>query len=184
MKGFLRVAGLLTALALVSSSALALRQASPMELRAAFIFNFAKFTEWPIATIGDNDPISLCVVDDDEEASDMFRRVVKGRSVGTHGLAVRTRALDDNLSECQVVYAPDLDAKSATALLTQVADSPVLTISDYDQFARMGGVANFIVEDGMIRFAINVESTQRARLKVSSRLLTLAKVVRTADGRR
>jgi hypothetical protein len=183
MSGFLRLVGLLTGLALVSSTAVALPQASPMELRAAFIFNFAKFTEWPAGAMSETAPISLCVLDD-EQASDMFRRVVKGRSVGTHGLAVRTHALEDNLRECQVLYAPDLDASRTTALLNRVGDSPVLTISDYDQFARMGGVANFIVEDGMMRFAINVESTQRAGLRVSSRLLTLAKVVRTGDAPR
>ena len=181
MTELLRLAGLLAALALVTSSAVA-QTASPTELRAAFVFNFAKFTEWPPATVAADAPISICVVDD-EQASDMFRSVVKGRSVGTHGLAVRSRALNDNLRDCQVVYAPDLDARRARTLLAQVGDSPVLTISDYDQFARMGGVANFVVVDGMMRFAINVESTQRARLKVSSRLLALANVVRPTDDR-
>jgi hypothetical protein len=166
-----------------ASSATALPQASPLELRAAFIFNFAKFTEWPPAVVADDAPISLCVIDD-EDAFDTFRRVVKGRSVGTHGLTVRLLRLEDDLRACQVVYAPQLDASRAADLLARLGDAPVLTISDYAQFARCGGVANFIVENGLMRFAINVDSAQRARLRVSSRLLTVATLVRSDNAHR
>jgi hypothetical protein len=182
MNTLLRLAAVLAACT-IASSASALPQASPMEIRAAFVFNFAKFTEWPESAVAENAPIALCVIDD-ERASDLFRQVVKGRSVGTHGLAVRHLGLDDDVRACHVVYAPELDSNRASTLLAHVGTSAVLTISDYDQFARMGGVANFIVENGMVRFAINVDSVQRAQLRVSSRLLTLAKVVRTADVRR
>jgi hypothetical protein len=163
------------------ASAATSTQTSPLELRAAFVFNFAKFTEWPTSVVAEDAPITLCVIDD-ERAFDVFRRVAKGRSVGSHGLAVRMLRLEDDLRGCQVVYAPVLDASRAADLLASIGDAPILTISDYEQFARTGGVANFIVEDGMVRFAINADSAQRARLRINSRLMALAKLVRSGNG--
>jgi hypothetical protein len=82
------------------------------------------------------------------------------------------------------VYAPQLDGERVADLLAAVGAAPVLTISDYEHFARMGGIANFVVEDGKLRFAINVDAAQRAHLRVSSQLLALARVVRGTDARK
>jgi hypothetical protein len=183
MSLILRTLSVITAVVLGCTAAAATQTASPVELRAAFVYNFAKFTEWPAHAIAPNDPIAVCVVND-LRASDLFRQVVKGRAIGSRGLAVRELGLGPDLKSCQIVYAPQLDAERAADLLAAVSDAPVLTISDYEHFARMGGIANFVVEDGKMRFAINVEAAQRAHLRVSSQLLALARVVRGTDARK
>jgi hypothetical protein len=74
------------------------------------------------------------------------------------------------------LYAPTLDEASAARLLEGLKDAPVLTVSDFDRFVALGGVARFFLERGQMRFAISPESGRRARLQLSSRLLSLAKI--------
>ena len=179
----LRLLAVTAAIAVTCSTASATQTASPLELRAAFIYNFAKFTEWPAHSTAGDAPIAVCVVDD-PRASEVFRQVVKGRTVGNHGLAVRTVGLTPELRSCQVVYAPDVDTERAADLLMTIGDAAVLSISDYEHFARMGGIANFVLEGGKMRFAINIDAAQRARLRVSSQLLALARVVKGSDARK
>ena len=182
MSLILRTVSAITALALGCTVAAATQTASPTELRAAFVYNFAKFTEWPAHAIAPNEPIAVCVVDD-PRATNLFRQVVKGRTIGSHRLAVRCLGLGPDLKSCQIAYAPQLDSARAADLLAAIGDASVLTISDYEHFARLGGIANFVVEDGKMRFAINVDAAQRAHLRVSSQLLALARVVRGTDAR-
>jgi hypothetical protein len=182
----------------VGSHAFALDQgASAPTLRAAFMYNFAKFTEWPANVIPRDQPMVFCVTDDAPMA-DALEQIVKGRAVGGHALAVRRVGLDSaglgsagfgsagfgsGVRACHLLYASGLDAKRTHELLGAVDHLPVLTVGDFERFAQMGGVANFFVEDGKMRFAINIDAAQRAGLRVSSKLLMLARIVRNSDER-
>jgi hypothetical protein len=156
--------------------------ASAPALRAAFMYNFAKFTEWPANVIPRDQPMVFCVRDDAPMA-EALEQILKGRAVGGHALAVRQVGLDNGLRACHLLYASGLDAKRTNELLGTVERLPVLTVGDFERFAQMGGVANFFVEDGKMRFAINIESAQRAGLRVSSKLLMLARIVRSSEAR-
>jgi hypothetical protein len=157
--------------------------ASAPALRAAFMYNFAKFTEWPANVMPRDQPIVFCVTDDDAPMAEALEQIVKGRAVSGHALTVRRVGLDKGVRACHLLYVSGLDAKRTTELLGTVERAPVLTVGDFERFAQMGGVASFFVEDGKMRFAINVESAQRAGLRVSSKLLMLARIVRTSDDR-
>ncbi len=157
--------------------------ASASALRAAFVFNFAKFTEWPADALPADAPAVFCIIDDPEMA-DTLERLMKGHTVGGHRTVVRRAASNQDLTSCHVLYIADLDAKRATALLNVVQHAPVLTVADFENFAELGGVANLFIEDGKMRFAINVDAASKSRLHVSSRLLTLARIVRTSDSAR
>jgi len=152
-------------------------RASESAVRAALVYNFAKFTEWPPNRIAPGELLTLCVADDSSMA-DELEELVANRTVGQRGLMVRRVRLDQSLLTCHLLYAHGLDAKRTARLLELVGSAPILTLSDYDEFARIGGIANFFVDGGRIRFAINVAAVQRARLQVSSKLLVLAKVVK------
>lgn len=169
-------------LALEAGAAAVDQGASAPELRAAFMYNFAKFTEWPAAAVGPDRPIVFCV-NDDPQMMEALEQIIKGRAVGGHALTVRSVGLGSDVRTCHLLYASGLDTKRAIELLGTVAHAPVLTVGDFERFAQMGGVASFFVEDGKMRFAINVDSAQRAGLRVSSKLLMLARIVRTADAR-
>jgi hypothetical protein len=153
--------------------------ASAPELRAAFMYNFAKFTEWPANVIGPPDrPLVFCV-SDDQPMADALEQIVKGRAVGGHALSVRRTGVTGDFKSCHLLYASGLDTKRANELIGTLDRTPVLTVGDFERFAQMGGVASFFVEDGKMRFAINVDSAQRAGLRVSSKLLMLARIVKT-----
>jgi hypothetical protein len=176
------VIALASILAVNSSAFVTDQSASAPALRAAFMYNFAKFTEWPANVIRRDQPIVFCVRDDAPMA-EALQQIVKGRAVGGHALAVRRVGLDNGVRACHLLYASGLDAKRTNELLGTVGPLPVLTVGDFERFAQMGGVANFFVEDGKMRFAINIDSAQRAGLRVSSKLLMLARIVRTSDDR-
>jgi hypothetical protein len=169
-----------SSLAVNSSAFVADEGASATALRAAFMYNFAKFTEWPANLIPSDQPIVFCVTDDAPMAV-ALEQIVKGRAVGGHALAVRRVGLDRGVRACHLLYVSGLDAKRTSELLGTVEHLPVLTVGDFERFAQMGGVASFFVEDGKMRFAINIDSAQRAGLRVSSKLLMLARIVRSDD---
>jgi hypothetical protein len=174
---FGHVLAMLAVTPLAASATAPADRASESAVRAALVYNFAKFTEWPPNRIAPGELLTLCVADDSSMA-DELEELVANRTVGQRGLMVRRVRLDQSLLTCHLLYAHGLDAKRTARLLELVGSAPILTLSDYDEFARIGGIANFFVDGGRIRFAINVAAVQRARLQVSSKLLVLAKVVK------
>ena len=150
---------------------------STPELTAAFLFNFVKFTTWPADALRDGGPIVICVSGNDQVA-DSLVQLTRDKKAEGHPVVVRRTDLDRPLKECHVVYAASLDASGARELVLAVSGHPILTVSDLEDFAEHGGVANFFIDSGRMRFAVNPDAAERARLRISSRLLTLSRVVR------
>ena len=146
-------------------------------LKAVFLYNFTKFTEWPADAISAAAPIELCVIDAPEVA-DALTSVTNGHTIEDHPLVVRRAALDGGLRGCHLVYASGLDQRRCLALLNAVRGLPVLTTTDNQEFAELGGGANLFLDHGKIRFSVNIGATQRARVTISSQLLALARIVK------
>jgi YfiR/HmsC-like len=144
-------------------------------LKAAFLYNFAKFAEWP-ADAAPAEPLTICVLADAAIAN-ALDETVKGRTIDARKVVV-SRVKPDGLRACHVLYLTGLDGKRAQQIIEELQNTPVLTVSDGEQFAQNGGIAGLFVEQGRMRFAINLEAAQRARLRISSRLLSLAKIVK------
>jgi hypothetical protein len=151
--------------------------ASAAAVKAAFVYNFAKFCDWPADVLPADAPLVLCVIGDDA-LQDALEEAVKNKRIGGHALVVRSGHLDASLRACHLVYCSGLDASHARQLVDLIKDVPVLSVSDQDAFAAEGGVAQLYEDGGRIRFLVNVGSAQRAHLRVSSRLLSLAKIVK------
>jgi hypothetical protein len=151
------------------------QSASESTLKAAFLYNFAKFAEWP-SDAPPADPLMICVVGDSGTA-DALDDTVKGRTIDGRKVIVSRPALD-NARSCHVLYLGGFDGKRAQQIVDDMKNAPVLTVGDREQFAQGGGIAGLFVEQGRMRFAINVEAAQRCRVRVSSRLLSLAKIVK------
>lgn len=170
----------LAALCGVAAAALAVAQtASAPALKAAFLFNFAKFTEWPADVLRPGAPLVLCVAGE-PRVSKALEEATAGRDVEGHPLTTRSIDIDGPVQSCHILYIEAFDNRKALDLLERIKGRPVLTVSDLGTFAELGGVANLFVEDGRMRFAVNVESAQRSKLRLSSRLLSLAKIVKDA----
>jgi len=143
-------------------------------LKAAFIYSFAKFTNWPVDAVPAAKPLLMCVVGDDA-VGEALEQAVKARMIGGHSLTVSyTAPLPQR--ECHILYLSSAKASQAGPLVASVRDVPVLTISDGAGFIELGGIVQFHFENGRLRFAIRVQSAKRARLQVSSQLLALAKL--------
>jgi YfiR/HmsC-like len=146
-------------------------------LKAAFIYNFAKFTEWPRAVLPGTTPFVMCVLGD-AAVSDALERSARGRELGGHVIAVSRVTAGSPLTSCHILYVTGVSASQATQILTSLHAASVLTISDSGEFVGLGGMTQFFVEGGSMRFCINADSARIPRLQFSSKLLALARCPR------
>lgn len=147
-------------------------------LKAAFIYSFASFTEWPADAMASGAPLVLCVLGD-AAISGELERAVEGRRLAGRSINVSQAAPGGgSLTGCQIAYLSGVTASQAATVIAGLRDAPVLTISDVEGFTRLGGIAQFFFENGRLRFDVQVASARRARLQISSRLLTLARAPR------
>jgi hypothetical protein len=144
-------------------------------LKAGFIYNFAKFTEWPLTIVGAAEPLILCVMGDAAVGQEL-EKTVKGRTLSGHSLNVAQVKQVQPPQVCHVLYVSGVTVVQAAQFVESVRDGPVLTISDLEGFTERGGIAQCYFVDGQLRFKVQPESAQRARLRISSRLLVLAKI--------
>ena len=145
-------------------------------LRSAFIHNFVKFTVWPPDVLAAGAPLAACVLGDAPLVS-VLANYVQGHPVDGHEIVVSGVAPDGMLRSCHLLYVSGMTAKAAAKAVSTLVGAPVLTLSDVDQFARIGGMAQLYVEDGTLRFRVNLDTTKRSRLQLSSKLLSLATIV-------
>jgi hypothetical protein len=165
---------------LVVSAALPLVYAETVTapaVKAAFLYNFAKFTEWPSDTLAPRQRLALCVIGDSAVA-EALAQTIKGRSIDGHDLAMEVVEAGGPIRSCHLLFVSGLDAKRSAQLFEALKGAAVFTVSDGEKFAELGGVAQLIPENDRIRFAINVMSAERARLRLSSKLLSLATIVK------
>lgn len=168
----------LVGLSVISGSAcLHAEPAEEYALKAAFVLNFAKFTQWPAEAFSDaTDRLDLCVVGDP-----LMRKVFKeidGQKVDKRLMRVIFVEGTGELPGCALLFVGrTTDRDTLLKLIAAVAGKPVLTIGETEDFARIGGVMNFIVDDGKLHFEVNPETARQQKLTQSSRLLKLATIV-------
>src|SRR5206468_12975058 len=119
----------------------------------------------------------LCVANDDQVGAALTDSV-RGQAINGHALEVRKVKSDNPVPGCHVLFVPASDAKQVLAKAGKGQDA-VITVSDAPGFAQAGGVIELFQEGGRMRFAVNVDTAQRLGVRLSSRLLDLAKIVRT-----
>jgi YfiR/HmsC-like len=170
--------GVVLAVFLIASPGIAAGQstaAPDVAVKAAFLFNFVKFTEWPALSPGAF--IAVCVVGDEGIAAALVT-TVRGQKIRGHGLDVWRPQDAATWRLCHVLFITDFERRRSTDVLGRIKTLPVLTVSDSQGFSQMEGIIEFYVEGGRMRFAINVDAAGRSGLNVSSRLLGLARIVR------
>jgi hypothetical protein len=149
-------------------------------LKAAFIYNFAKFTDWPADALPSATPFNACVLGD-AALSDALERAMIGRRLSGREIGVTRVQPGAAVRSCHLLYISGLASTQIEALTASLRGAPVLTISDADDFARIG-VAQVFVESGKMRFNFNLDVAKQARLQLSSKLLALAAHVRGNPG--
>ena len=148
------------------------------QLKAAFVFNFAKFVEWPPETFsGPRDPIVICILGANP-FGDALRQAVNGKAVEDRKPVVRQISEVRQAGGCQILFISSSERKRLRAVLAEIKSSGILTVGDTGNFAAEGGVINLKLEDGRIRLQVNVEAADRQGLRISSKLLSLAQIVK------
>ncbi|MGE0445798.1 MAG: YfiR family protein, partial [Vicinamibacterales bacterium] len=139
------------------------------QVKAAFLFNFVKFVQWPEA----GGPLVIGIVGDSPIKAPL-RDAVKGRNAGGRSLQVRRVDPEDDLSAYHVIYISESEARRTPALLLRFGRAPVLTVGETVPFLREGGMVRFFVEQNRVRFQINAGAADSAGLRINSQLLSLA----------
>ena len=145
------------------------------DVKAAFLYNFTKFVAWPTPG-APTEPFRLCIVSDDALRRSL-ERTIEGESVNGRPLESRVPRTPEEARGCQLLFLGHADGDREARLLAAVRDMPVLTVSDTTDFARRGGGIEFVKENNRLRFDVNVPGAERAGIKVSSRLLKVARRV-------
>ena len=151
--------------------------ANEYDLKAAFLYKFASFVEWPAEFA--NAPVCIGIVGHDP-FGDRLEQVVKGRTINGRGFVVRRFRAEDGWTACQIVFISSSERKGLQAILERAHGGSVLTVGDTPGFCEQGGLVNIAVAGDKVRLEINVEGAEKSRLQVSSKLLSLAKIVRGA----
>jgi hypothetical protein len=147
------------------------------QVKAGFLINFAKFVEWPPEVMKDPSvSLTLCIADSDPFHGELDR-IVQGKKIGNHALEIMHLSRNQTARSCLLLFIGFAEKKRIPQILAELASHPVLTVGESDGFLQQGGMIGLIVVDERVKFEVNLEATTRAGLKVSSRLLVLARSI-------
>jgi hypothetical protein len=149
------------------------------QVKAAFLYNFAKFVEWPELTFKtDKDPMRICVLGQNPFGNALVEGVggktILGRPLVVSGISDAGQGAD-----CQILFIGSSERKRLRSIFADVRMTGVLTVGETEGFATQGGIVNFKLEDGRVRLEINIEAAGQAKLRISSKVLNLAQIVNT-----
>ena len=152
-------------------------------IKAGFIYNFAKFVEWPATAFAQPDsPIVIGILGTDPFGT-LIDRIVENKKIGARGVVVKRLkwGMDlKDLKDCKILFVGASERAHVDDLVQIVKSLPILTVGETPGFAERGGVIRFVLEDNRVRFEVNVDAARQADLTISSRLLTLARIIQQA----
>ena len=153
------------------------------QAKAEFLLNFAKFVEWPATAFPAPDtPITICILGVDPFGP-ILDRMVEGQSVNSRAVKTRRTVPEANPRGCHIAFISRYE-RQGMAEIASALGSSVLTVSELPGFTTMGGMIEFVSEEEQVGFYVNAARAEAAGLKLSSRLLRVAKGVRGSGGTR
>jgi hypothetical protein len=148
------------------------------QVKAAFLYNFAKFVEWPPEAFkSPKDPILVCVLGHNPFGN-ALEEAIRGKSIAGRAFAYRHVSDAESASACQILFVGSEESKHFRSLLENLKPMGILTVGEAQGFAASGGVINFKLDDGRVRFEINMAAAEHEQLHISAKLLSLAQIVK------
>jgi hypothetical protein len=148
------------------------------QVEAIFLFNFAKYVDWPAATFPSGvAPITIGVMGVDP-FGESLQRGVEGKKINGRSFVIKHLASDSDPAGCQVLFVCDSEAARMGGILDKASALPILTVGEGELFARNGGMINFVLKNGNVRLGIDLNAARKAGLTISSKLLAVADVVK------
>jgi len=175
-----RARGALAACALLAAAATPAAEEAPAlteyDVKAAYLYNFAKFVEWPPPDAEGARRFVIAVLGDDPFGRTL-EETLAGKTVGDRSFAVRRVSTPEQAEGAQIVFVSASEWARLPHVLRVLDGAGALTVGDMRQFAERGGMIGFRMEGRKVRFDINPEPVERAGLRMSSQLLRLARIV-------
>ena len=140
------------------------------QVKAAYLLNFTRFVDWPQGAFGQGSPFTICVAGRNPFGP-ALEATLEGETAAGRGLT--SRVVRDAAADCHTLFVPR--GVAAAPYLRSVRAAPVLTVGETEEFLMQGGMIRFVMDNGRIRFEINQDAATRAQLRISSRLLQLAR---------
>ena len=151
------------------------------EVKAVFLFNFSQFVDWPAAAFADGrSPLVIGVLGHDPFGATLDE-IVRGETVSGRPLAVRRYESLDQLDACHILFIDRSQDAQLDAILAALKGRSVLTVADFEGFARRGGIIRFTTVGNKIRLRVNLTAAQEAKLTISSKLLRPAQIVQPGE---
>lgn len=168
---------------LALAAALPVRAQAPppteYEVKAAFLFNFSQFVDWPAAAFADGlAPLVIGVLGSDPFGATLDE-IVRGETVNGRPLAVRRYQSLEQIDTCHILYIDRSQDSQLDAIVAGLKSRSILTVGDFESFARRGGMIRFVRVGNKIRLRVNLTAAQEAKLTISSKLLRPAEIVET-----
>jgi hypothetical protein len=152
------------------------RPASEAEVKAAFVYHFGKYVEWPAEAMKGRERMAICVLGDDAFARTL-ESALRTKTIHEKPVAVRRVAAAGRFDGCQILFIGDAAAERLPSVLDAVRGQPILTVGNTAQLAAAGAMIGFTFEQDKVRFLINASAVERGGLKISSQVMKLAVTV-------
>jgi len=155
---------------------------SEYEVKAAFLYNFAKFVDWPPEAFPNgNSVLKICILGQNPFGPE-FGAFIEGKVAQGRKLQFAQVRDVQQAKSCQILYVASSEKPQILQILKAVDGAMVLTVGDWSEFASSGGIINFVLQNDRVRFEINLDAAERAGVKLSSKLLGVASIVRDKPG--
>lgn len=151
---------------------------SEYQVKAAFLINFPKYVDWPAeAFAATNSPIVIAVLGQTKVTAEI-QKIIPGRTVNGREFVLKRLASGEASGVCHILFISAAEQQHSPSLLTQLKDASVLTVGESDDFLERRGIINLARRDQKIALEVNLTAADKARIKISSKLLGVASVVK------
>ena len=146
-------------------------------VKAVFLYNFTQFVQWPESTLpGNNSPFIIGILGEDPFGP-YLHEAVREEAYKNHPFIIKHFAKVEDIDNCHILFIGEKDRDEVKKILQKLQGKNMLTVGETNRFGQMGGIITFVKEKGKIKLKINQKSAENARLKISSKLLSLAEIV-------
>lgn len=169
---------------LVATSSVCAQSTKPTDyqVKAAYLYNFGRFVEWPAnIAAAKGDAFTVCVLGQDPFGKTLDA-ILAGETIGGKSVIARRISTPEESAHCQILFMSAVEGNRVDKILETLDKEAVLTVSDMPEFSQHGGMIQFVLEGKRVRFEVNLAATQHAGLTLSSELLKVATTVRRNPG--
>lgn len=179
-----RIARVAAACALIAGTVPppAFPEVTDIQVKVAFLYNFAKYTKWPPDIRSGRPEVFAIAILGADPFGATLENMLQGKTVGESKVVVRRIARPEDVEDVRILYISESEADELPRILKRLEGTPVLTVGEMSRFAERGGVVQLKTEGSRVRLEINLGAAERARLTISSELLKLARIVDKRPG--